>query len=110
MSKIRLQGPENFGGFSHEGQSYVPDDDGVIEVPAHLPTHVLVAHGLKPAAEKVVKPLAKGVKGGAEMEYEPEDAKTLIDPVKDESGSAAYEIENPKPNKKAAKGVKGGAE
>ena len=66
MSKIRVQGPENFGGFSHEGVGYTPDDDGVIEVPAHLPTEVLLSHGLKPAAVKVTKPLAKSAKGDVE--------------------------------------------
>jgi hypothetical protein len=93
MSKIRLQGPENFGGFSHDGESYVADEDGVIEVPPHLPTEVLVAHGLKPAAAKVVKPLAKSAKGG-----EP-------DPVEPGPETEARDM---KPAQKGAKSAKGG--
>jgi hypothetical protein len=30
---MKLQGPENNGGFTHEGTSYEPDADGCIEVP-----------------------------------------------------------------------------
>jgi len=94
MSKIRVQGPENFGGFSHEGVGYTPDDDGVIEVPAHLPTEVLLSHGLKPAAVKVTKPLAKSAKGG--------DADSADPVVDDVDGKDA------KPPVKGAKSAKGG--
>jgi len=88
MSKIRVQGPENFGGFSHDGQSYVPDDEGVIEVPAHLPTEVLRAHGLKPAATKALKPLAKAAKGGDEVAGDGSD-KVAEEPVKAKGAKAA---------------------
>jgi len=94
MSTIRLQGPDNFGGFSHAGESYAPDEDGVIEVPAHVPTEVLRAHGLKAAAVKPTpKPLAKAAKGG---ETEPE---TDAEPKKSEEA---------KPAQKGAKAAKGG--
>ena len=82
MSNIRLQGPENFGGFSHAGQSYTPDDDGVIEVPAHLPTEVLAAHGLKPAAAKTVKPLAKDADRAPKGDAEGDDDDTKKKPLK----------------------------
>lgn len=47
----RLKGPENHGGFSHNGTSYAPDADGIIEVP-HDAVEAAFSHGftLLPAA------------------------------------------------------------
>ena len=101
MSKIRLQGPHNFGGFSHDGQNYEADEDGVIEVPAHLPTEVLLAHGLKPVVAKGPKklePLAKSAKGGAD------DLPNTDGVIED------ADAEKAKPPVKGAKSAKGGAE
>ena len=64
MTKARLQGPDNFGGLTHDGESYEADEDGIVEVPAHIPTEVLKAHQLVPAVEKAVKPLAKVTNSG----------------------------------------------
>jgi hypothetical protein len=47
----KMQGPENAGGFSHDGQSYDADEDGVIDVPAHITSHA-EAHGFKVITEK----------------------------------------------------------
>ena len=49
-------------GFSHSGESYDSDEDGIIEVPSHVTDHAK-AHGFSmEIEEKVVKPLAKGGK------------------------------------------------
>lgn len=40
----RLKGPENHGGFSHDGVSYEPDADGIIEVP-HEAVTAAFSHG-----------------------------------------------------------------
>jgi hypothetical protein len=106
MTTIRVQGPEGFGGFSHAGQSYTADEDGVIEVPAHIPNEVLAAHSLKRAAAKPAKVLAKedapkAMKGG-----KPEKA------AGDEGAedNKAQEPETVKPAKEdAPKAMKGGS-
>ncbi len=41
---MKLQGPKNNGGFSHEGTSYEPDADGCIDVPPEV-TGFALSHG-----------------------------------------------------------------
>jgi hypothetical protein len=104
MTKVKMQGPDHFGGFSHAGESFVADEDGVVEVPPTVPNEVLAAHGLKPAAARVLKVLVKedapkAVKGKLE--------KVAADETGDEAGKTA-EAENVKPVKEdAPKAVKG---
>ena len=43
---MKLQGPENNGGFTHEGATYEPDADGCIDVPPEL-TGFAVSHGFE---------------------------------------------------------------
>lgn len=65
MSTAKYQGPANFGGFTHDGVAYEPDEDGVVELPATVSAEIITAHGLKPAElVKAPKPLAKGAEGG----------------------------------------------
>jgi hypothetical protein len=62
---IKLQCPPNTGGFSHGGESYAPDDDGIIEVPDQLAGPALT-HGFSPYAEPQAKEkLAKNKKAEA---------------------------------------------
>lgn len=96
MSTIRVKGPANFGGFSHDGESYAPDDEGVIEVPAHLPSDVLASHSLTDAPAKVVKPLAKdGTPKGktplakSQTEEEMAEIAATEKPVKEDATKAA---------------------
>jgi hypothetical protein len=97
MSKVRLQGPENCGGFSHGGQSYQADEDGVIEIPVGEAVTAAYSHGFKHITGKpVLKPLAKVAKGGAPDETASDGSDKVADgePVK----------------AKGAKVAKGGAE
>lgn len=50
---VKMQGPDNHGGFSHDGESYTPDADGFIDVP-HAALDDAFAHGFSvaPEAEK----------------------------------------------------------
>jgi hypothetical protein len=94
MSKVRLQGPENCGGFSHAGISYQADEDGVIEIPVGEAVTDAYSHGFKHiTAKAAAKPLAKAAKGG-----EP-DVGDDGEPKKSE------EV---KPAQKGAKAAKGG--
>lgn len=58
----RLQQPDDMRGSSVSigGFTLEPDDDGVVEVPAHLAPS-LIAHGMTPAAAKPAA--AKGARG-----------------------------------------------
>jgi hypothetical protein len=97
MSTIKVQGPASFGGFSHAGATYAADEDGIIEIPAHVPNEVLAAHGIKHApAKPAPKPLAKAAKGGV-----PDEPPNL----------GGVSIDDGEPVKKGvAKAAKGGAE
>ena len=44
MTTARLKGPDNHGGFSHEGVSYAPDAEGLVEVP-HEALEAAFSHG-----------------------------------------------------------------
>ena len=64
MSKLRMKAPVNSTGFSHEGEIYLPDDEGVVEIPGHI-VPVASSHGFTPAPGKAApRPLAKAAKGG----------------------------------------------
>src|ERR1035438_10121189 len=97
MSKVRLQGPENCGGFSHAGIPYKADEDGVIEIPVGEAVAAAYSHGFKHiTAKPAPKPLAKAAKGG----------------VADETvGHGSDKVADGEPVKaKGAKSAKGGAE
>lgn len=92
MSKIRLQGPENCGGFSHAGISYPADEDGVIEVPVGEAVSHAYSHGFKHITEKpALKPLAKAAKGGAKEDDSADSDDKVVDgePVKAKGAKAA---------------------
>jgi hypothetical protein len=57
---MKLQGPENCGGLSHEGQSFEADEHGCIEIPDDNEPAIVAAfsHGFAQAAEA-----KKGKKG-----------------------------------------------
>lgn len=44
MTKIKMQGPLNFGGFSHGGVSHAPDDDGCFDCEPEA-VSVALSHG-----------------------------------------------------------------
>ena len=96
MSTVRLQGPENCGGFSHAGVSYQADEDGVIEIPVGEAVTHAYSHGFKHiTAKPAPKPLAKAAKGG----------------VADETNIEGDNVADGEPVKaKGAKAAKGGAE
>lgn len=50
---MRLQGPENCGGFSHEGIAYEVDEAGRIDIPDDNEAAILAAfsHGFAQVAE-----------------------------------------------------------
>lgn len=50
MSKIQLLHPAGQAGFTHEGQSFESDEDGLIEIPAHFADHAK-AHGFEDIIE-----------------------------------------------------------
>lgn len=52
---VKMQGPDNHGGFSHDGESYTPDTSGLIEVP-HEAVTAAFDHGFALVAEKAAKP------------------------------------------------------
>jgi len=58
---MRLQGPENCGGFSHEGQAFEVDATGCIEIPDDNEAAIVAAfsHGFAQAAEPAPKKARK---------------------------------------------------
>lgn len=52
---MKLQGPENNSGFSHEGAIYEPDVDGCIDVPPEI-TGFAASHGFSPITEATQEP------------------------------------------------------
>jgi hypothetical protein len=50
MDTIKLQAPDNCGGFSHEGTLYTPDANGCIEFPRHL-AYLAYSHGFTAVSE-----------------------------------------------------------
>jgi hypothetical protein len=92
MSKVRLQGPENCGGFSHAGISYQADEDGVIEIPVGEAVTHAYSHGFKHiTAKPAPKPLAKAAKGGASEDAISDGSDKLADgePLKAKGAKAA---------------------
>ena len=59
---MKLQGPENCGGFSHEGHAFGVDGAGCIEIPDDNEAAIVAAfsHGFTQAAEPEAK---KGKRG-----------------------------------------------
>ena len=59
---MKLQGPENCGGLSHEGQAFEADEHGCIEIPDDNEPAIVAAfsHGFAQAVEPEAK---KGKKG-----------------------------------------------
>jgi hypothetical protein len=64
MTKVKMQGPANSSGFTHDGISYDADENDIIEVPSHIIDHAK-PHGFSLITEKgpiQLKPLAKASK------------------------------------------------
>jgi hypothetical protein len=59
---MKLQGPENCGGFSHEGQAFGVDGAGCIEIPDDNEAAIVAAfsHGFAQVAEPEAKKSKKG--------------------------------------------------
>jgi len=51
MTTAKLKGPDNHGGFSHQGVSYEPDATGHIDVP-HEALNEAFSHGFALAMEQ----------------------------------------------------------
>jgi hypothetical protein len=43
----RFKAPKNFGGFTHQGETYKAKK-GVVELPDEIPNHLAASHGLLP--------------------------------------------------------------
>jgi hypothetical protein len=99
MTKVKMQGPDNSSGFSHDGVIYEADDKDIIEVPSHIVEHAK-PHGFSLITEKgprKLEPLTKSAKGGAD----------------DSSGDGSAKLADDgevKKSEKGAKSAKGGAE
>ena len=52
---VKMQGPGNHGGFSHDGVAYEPGADGLIQVP-HEAVAAAFDHGFALVPEKAAKP------------------------------------------------------
>lgn len=55
---VKMQGPADHGGLSHQGTSYAPDENGVIVVP-HEAVNAAFEHGFTLVTEESRSPRRK---------------------------------------------------
>ena len=61
---MKLQGPENCGGFTHDGTTYEPDEAGCIDIPDDNEPAIVASfsHGFTQAPEAAEPEQKKGKK------------------------------------------------
>lgn len=54
----KFKAPKNFGGITHDGETFKADKKGgTITLPNHFPSHLAVAHGLVPVDDPDDEPV-----------------------------------------------------